>query len=233
MALSALIAAQNKGFTHANLTTAITNAKNYLTSAQNSDGGFPYSPGETSNTATTAWADMALHAAGVTGTPDTKAKEYMRGNQEENGSFRWQSGSEGETFTTSYAVIALAGSKLPVKVMNVSTPTPTPTNTPTPTPTNTLTPTNTPTPTSTPTPTPTLTPTNTPTPIPPSGGTRPNIQEIVARIREQQRGLMESIREQQRLLIERIRKQIEDSIKKPQIVSLIMDYRSPLISWFR
>lgn len=197
VALEALIAGNNAGFTSAGLTTAITNAKNYLTGSQKPDGGYPYTPGDASDSSTTAWVVMALHAAGVTGAPSDNAKAFLRGNQEENGSFEWQSGSTGDTFTTPDVVTALAGASLPVKIY--AAPTPTPTNTPTPTttpsPTPTVTPTVTPTPS--PTPTATLTPTPTvkpspspsPTPTPPHHGDDHGLGKLIKEIHEQQKKL--------------------------------------------
>ncbi len=199
-ALQALVAAQNAGFSPSTLGTAITNAKNYVTGAQNSDGGFGSNPGDTSNTSTTSWADMAFHAAGVTGDPDTKAKAFMQGKQDENGSFRWQDGSAGETFTTSYVLVALNGKSWPLVVFTPPvTPTPTPTATPTPTPT--ATPTITPTPTviSVPTPTPTVSPL-------PTGAPKPKDKAAqIKAIREQQKALLQGIQDQIKQLLKDIK----------------------------
>jgi len=140
--------------------------------AKNTDGGFPSTKGDSSNTSTTSWVVMALNSLG--GQDVSSADAYMRSNQEENGSFDWQPGSAGDTFTSSYAVLALTGKFWPVNIFSgttpTQTPTPTPTSTPTPSPTST--PTVTPTATPSPTPTTTVTPTPTSTPTPtltPSG----------------------------------------------------------------
>ncbi|HSW88420.1 MAG TPA: prenyltransferase/squalene oxidase repeat-containing protein [Candidatus Saccharimonadales bacterium] len=135
-ALQALVAAQKAGMTAGNLASAITNAKNFVLAAKNTDGGFASTKGDASNTSTTSWVVMALHALDISGTDITTADTYMRKNQEENGSFKWQPSSSGETFTTSYAVLALTGKYWPVKIFASSTPTQssTPTSSPEPTP---------------------------------------------------------------------------------------------------
>ena len=60
-ALQALVAAQKAGMTAPNLSTAITNAQNYILAAKNTDGGFASTKGDASNTSTTSWAVMALN----------------------------------------------------------------------------------------------------------------------------------------------------------------------------
>ncbi len=201
-ALQALIAAKNAGMNATGLSTAITNAQNYILAAKNTDGGFPSTKADTSNTSTTSWAVMALTAAGDTGADITNADAYMRGNQEENGSFKWQPSAAGETFTTSYATLALTGKYWPVKIFAGVTPTPSQTATPTPSPTAT--------PTVTPTPTPSVTPSGSPTPSPtitPNPHQHGGIAEILKR--EQER-----IREQQRQLFERIHAQIQKELDR-------------------
>lgn len=210
--LQALTAAQNTGMPVA--TTAIDNAKTYLLSAQNTDGGFPYTKGDTSNSSSTAWADMALHALGLTGTPDDKAQTYLIGNQEENGSFKWQPTATGEAFTTSYAVIALAGKSWPVKVFSGTTPTPT------------VTPTGTPTPTAKPTATPTLQPTSTPKPtvtVVPTVTQQPSPTPTKPHDGKHRR---EKIEEHQRQLVQKLKAQIQKELDRlMQLINALGKHR--------
>ncbi|HSW96859.1 MAG TPA: DUF4430 domain-containing protein [Candidatus Saccharimonadales bacterium] len=206
-ALQALAAAQKAGMTASNLATAITNAKNFVLAAKNTDGGFASTKGDTSNTSATSWVVMALHALDVSGPDITNADTYMRTNQEENGSFKWQSSSSGETFTTSYTVLALTGKYWPVKVFEGSagTPSPEPTAIPTTTPSPTLTVTPAITASVTTSPSPTLSPTITP----PS---HPRDRGHVGRKHEGKR--MRQMLEQQRHLIEYMQSQLQKALKK-------------------
>ena len=125
-AIQALVSAEKAGINNNNLNGAITKAQNFLKSLQNADGGFPYLGGDNSNTATSAWATMAINALGINGEVKDKANTFIRNMQEENGSFKWQTSTLGETFTTSYAIIALSGNKWPIKVFATPSPTITP-----------------------------------------------------------------------------------------------------------
>ncbi len=211
-ALQTLVAVQNNGVSAPTLSTAITNATNFVLAAKNSDGGFPYSKGDTSNASTTSWVVMALSALGNTGADNTNAKTYLRGNQEENGSFKWQSGSTGETFTSSYAIQALTGKFWPVKIY-VGAPTPTvtptsvPTGTPTPSPTNT--------PTRTVTPKPTVTPTSVPTPIvSPTPNPNPTIQDMKKQMQAQRATIVKTIQDQIQKQLEALLKLVSSLSKK-------------------
>lgn len=217
--LQALISAQNSGMTATGLSDAIQKAKTYLLSAQNSDGGFPFTKSESSNTSTTAWATMALSSLGVTGKENKDAKVYIRGNQEENGSFKWQPSTSGETFTTSYAVMALTGKFWPMKVF-AGNPTPSPSSTTSPSPSPSVTNTPTPSPTALPTAIPTVTPTITPVPsvtanpspspsITPRSNSRDQYKEIIRLYKER----MQQIREEQRRMMQRMREQIRRELQ--------------------
>jgi len=171
-----LVAAKTQGVNVANLQMAIDNAKNYLLSHQNTDGGFAYDPDPatswdtTSNVSTTSWVVMALAALGMNNDASfVNAQNYLLSTQQSDGSFPYQPiYPPGDTFDTSYVITALKGVFWPIRIFSGNiptvTPTITPTSTPTPTPTNTPTPT--PTPTSTPQPTTAPTSTPTPTSIP-------------------------------------------------------------------
>lgn len=168
-----LMAAKTQGVDVANLQTAIDNAKNYLLSHQNSDGGFAYDPDPitswdtTSNVSTTSWVVMALAALGMSSDVSfISAQNYLLSTQQSDGSFPYQPiYPPGDTFDTSYVITALKGVFWPIKIFSGDIPTVIPTITSTPTPTPTSTPTPTPINISTPTPTPTSTPYPTPTPI--------------------------------------------------------------------
>lgn len=182
-AIIALTSAKTKVVNVVNLQTAIDNAKNYLLSHQNADGGFAYDPNPgtswdtTSNVSTTSWVVMALAALGMNNDASfVNAQNYLLSTQQSDGSFPYQPiYPPGDAFDTSYVITALKGVFWPIRIFSGSvptvTPTITPTLTPTPTSTPTPTPTITPTPTSTPQPTsaPTATPTLTPTPLRPTG----------------------------------------------------------------
>lgn len=170
-AIQALQAAKNNGLTNPGLDTAITNAKAYLLTTQNSDGGFGVYG---SDTDTTGWALMALNVLGEQNTTaGVNAKNYLLANQSgTNGGFQamdWGTFSMvSNSSTTAQALIALAGKSWILSIYVPVTPTPTTSVTPTSTPTPTVTPTPTPTssassssssPTATPTPRPTATPT--------------------------------------------------------------------------
>lgn len=214
-ALQSLVAAQNTGMSAPNLSSAITNAKNYILSAKNSDGGFPYLKGDLSNTSTSSWVVMTLSSLGLDETIEsTNAKSYIRENQEQNGSFKWQPSTTGETFTTSYAILALTGKFWPLltpspTVTPSTTPTPTPTSTPTstPTPTPTNIPTSTPSPTNIPThtPTPTVVPTNTVTPTPKAYRRSQEFEESLETVRREIRKNIDMLREEMKKQQEKIR----------------------------
>ena len=103
----------------------IQNAISYLESAQNSDGGFPYDPkssfGTTSDTSSTAWVLWAENALGANWKKNGhQAADYLTTTQTAAGYFEFQSGSGEDSFspvTTAYAVMALAGKKLPLKIV--------------------------------------------------------------------------------------------------------------------
>lgn len=200
-ALQALVASQNAGMSAPALPGAITNAKNFILRAKNSDGGFPYVKGDLSNTATTSWVIMALNSLGVTGQDVTNAKSFVRRSQEENGSFRWQSSSDGETFTSSYAVLALTGKFWPVNVFAGISPTPGPTGTIVPSPT--AVPTGMPQPSAVPniSKSPSITP-------------KPDLRDEYRDIIRLQNGKIQLVLDDQELLIGRMHEQIQTEIQK-------------------
>lgn len=109
--------------------SAIVSGLNYLESAQNEDGGFPYSPtspwGTDSDTNSTAYVVQALLAAGedpLTSTwsvVDSNPIKFLRGMQLSDGSFEWQKGFGASQIATQQAVLALLFRPLPVKVADL------------------------------------------------------------------------------------------------------------------
>lgn len=125
-AIQALQTAKDNGLTNSNLDDAITKAKNYLLTNQNSNGGFGYFG--SSDADTTGWVLMAFNALGIKDSSQaTNAKNYLSSTQQADGGFLSWSGSD--STTTSQALIALAGKSWVLKIFTssvASSPTPTP-----------------------------------------------------------------------------------------------------------
>jgi hypothetical protein len=224
-AIQALKAGKNAGLSNSNLDQSISNAKFYLLSGQNPDGGFGYLPGEPSNGSTTAWALLALSSLGENGESVQKAKEYLVKNQEENGSFKWQNGFSGDTFTSSYAITALSGKYWPVKTYAGSAPSPSiapspspsisPSPSPSPSPTPVPSPSANPSPSTAPSasPVPSASPSPAASPSPsPSTSPKPGIK--LGEIFKKQQERMEELRRKQQARMEEIRKKMDERMKK-------------------
>ncbi len=153
--LHALVSARDSGMEAAGFDDAIDQAKNYLFSNQNSDGGFGYS--EKSDSDTTGWVIIGLNAAGLSSSTEAKnAKSWLLTQQSESDggftAFDWGTSEfVSNATTTSHAILAINGKTWISKIYQASTDdiiptsTPSPTNMPTPSPTLTPTPTATPT----------------------------------------------------------------------------------------
>ena len=122
-AIQALVLARDSGFaTLAGIDAVLLDSRAYLASAQNADGGFPYSPGGlfgSSNSASTAWVVQALAALGEDATAWRTAdgstpQSYLLESQLPDGSFSWTGGGPGQGLMTAYAVPALLGRAWPV-----------------------------------------------------------------------------------------------------------------------
>ncbi len=121
LALQALIAAGESV-----TSTAIISGLQYLEAAQNTDGGFPYSPtsqwGTDSDTNSTAYVLQALLAAGedpLSGTwviSETNPVAFLLGMQLADGSFEWQPGLGANQGATQQAITALLYRPFPVRV---------------------------------------------------------------------------------------------------------------------
>ena len=116
--------------------TAILSGLTYLESAQNDDGGFPYSPvsswGTDSDTNSSAYVVQALLAAGesptgtrwvtaTAGITPTHPISYLLNMQLADGSFRWQAGSDlYREGATRQAIPALLGRPFPISVAELA-----------------------------------------------------------------------------------------------------------------
>lgn len=110
--------------------TIITSGLNYLLSAQNTDGGFPYDPnslwGTDSDANSTAYAIQAILAAGQdpTDTAWTKSAgnpyDFLLSLQLADGSIEWQSGTGTNLMATQQAIPALLHRPYPLDSLNLS-----------------------------------------------------------------------------------------------------------------
>ena len=102
----------------------ITNALNYLKSAQNTDGGFPYTT-SSPDTNSTAWAVQAILAGGedpLTGrwvVSSSDPLSYLLSIQLPDGSFEYQVGGGSNLLATQQAVGALLRQPFPLKAVDL------------------------------------------------------------------------------------------------------------------
>jgi hypothetical protein len=111
--------------------SAVISGLNFLKSAQNQDGGFPYDPdsefGTASDTNSTAYVVQAIRAAGqdpLTGTwviSDTNPINYLLSRQLQDGSFEWQSGFGSNLLATQQAIPALLNRAFPFQISTLET----------------------------------------------------------------------------------------------------------------
>lgn len=95
----------------------VTNATDYLVSAQNDDGGFPYQPGAESDANSTALVIQAMIAANEENHADAlaKAEKALAGMQNESGAFYYMASTpDDNAYATVQAVPALAGLAFPL-----------------------------------------------------------------------------------------------------------------------
>jgi hypothetical protein len=107
----------------------ITRAIQYLKSAQNADGGFPYVPdspyGSDSDVNSTAYVIQAILAANqspfsATWTVgETNPIDYLLGMQLKNGGFEWQTGSGENLVAGAQAAASLLGRVFPLAIANL------------------------------------------------------------------------------------------------------------------
>jgi prenyltransferase beta subunit len=119
LAIQALIAA-GESATSSDVISGLT----YLKSIQNTDGGFPYTPGvdPKSDGNSTAYAIQAILAAGqnpITGTwkiSDTNPVSFLLSLRLPDGSFKWQTEqTAANQLVTQQAVVALLGRPFPIR----------------------------------------------------------------------------------------------------------------------
>jgi len=107
--------------------TQVISGFQYLDTAQNDDGGFPYDPdslwGTDSDANSTAYVIQAIYAAGDS--PDSwtiSASDpisYLLGLQLANGSFEWQAGIGASLFATQRVIPALLGRAYPLAIQSL------------------------------------------------------------------------------------------------------------------
>ncbi|MEX0616397.1 MAG: prenyltransferase/squalene oxidase repeat-containing protein [Candidatus Woykebacteria bacterium] len=111
IAIMALNAAKSAGFTNVGLGTSLDEAKNYMLTSQNPDGGWSFTPGDTSDASSTAWGIQAMLGDDMV---VSNALNFLVSLQNLDGSVSWMSGFGGDTFTSAYALSAFAQRAFPV-----------------------------------------------------------------------------------------------------------------------
>ncbi|MEA2126595.1 MAG: energy-coupling factor transport system substrate-specific component, partial [Solirubrobacteraceae bacterium] len=116
---------------------AIRRAGRFLARQQRPDGGFPLSPGGTTNAQSTAWAVQGLVAAGHHPAKVRSALAYLEGLTAPKGAVHYsRTSAQTPVWVTAQALPALARKPFPLAaVTRRSAPLPAPTSAPTPTPT--------------------------------------------------------------------------------------------------
>jgi hypothetical protein len=113
VAVQALKAAKNAGFTNTGLDDAINTGSDYLKSNQNQDGGWGYAGTGNSDGASTAWAIQALIGED---SHVSSGLAFLAGLQEQSGGVQYQAGFGADTFTSGYALSAFSQKAFPVKI---------------------------------------------------------------------------------------------------------------------
>ncbi|MDP2720945.1 MAG: prenyltransferase/squalene oxidase repeat-containing protein [bacterium] len=113
VAIQALKAANNKGFTNAGLSNASDTGVSYLLSLQQPDGGWEYQSGFGTDAASTAWVVQALISED---SAVTAGLNFLASLQDASGGVAYQAGFGADTFTSSYALAAFAQVAYPVGI---------------------------------------------------------------------------------------------------------------------
>lgn len=89
--------------------TEVTAAANFLRTHQNSDGGWPFAVGGSSDTNSTAVAIMALRESGISASDPAlvAAVAYLRAAQNADGGFPYDAGGESDADSTSWVTWAI------------------------------------------------------------------------------------------------------------------------------
>ncbi len=111
VALQALLAAKNKGFTNTGLDNAISTGKEYLKDNQNSDGGWGYSGTGNSDADSTPWVVQGFLGSN---TVITNGLNFLVSMQDSSGGVQYQAGSGADTYTSANALIAFGQKAFPV-----------------------------------------------------------------------------------------------------------------------
>lgn len=98
-------------------TSEKSKAVSYISSAQNTDGGFGYKVGVPSNIASTSWAIIGLR---TTNNDVSVAENYLDNAMGQDGA--WHLNNNPSYRSTSYALMALSGKRIPLKQNTVSIP---------------------------------------------------------------------------------------------------------------
>lgn len=111
-AIQALKAVEKTGF--AVDETILNEAKRFLLSSQNSDGGFGFNNNDQkkSNTSSTAWATQALNSLGLN---SDRAVNYLKSQQLSTGAFKTGSDGKANNLATAYSILALIKGTLPIR----------------------------------------------------------------------------------------------------------------------
>lgn len=115
VAVQALKAAQQAGFSNAEIANAVGHGVDYLLSLQRPDGGWEYQAGFGSDSASTAWVVQSLIGED---TVVTNGLNFLANLQDNSGGIQYQAGFGSDTFTSSYALSAFAQKAFPIGVFD-------------------------------------------------------------------------------------------------------------------
>jgi len=111
VAVQALKAADNAGFSNSGLTDAINDGVDYLLSLQQPDGGWEYQASFGTDGASTSWVIQAILGN------DNQVEDglnFLTSLQDVSGGVQYQAGFGADTFTSGYALSAFAQNPFPV-----------------------------------------------------------------------------------------------------------------------
>lgn len=113
VAIEALKAAENAGFSNSGLTIAINDGVNYLLGLQQADGGWEYQSGFGTDGASTAWVIQAILGN------DNEVGDglnFLVSLQDSSGGVQYQTGFGADTFTSGYALSAFGKKAFPTGI---------------------------------------------------------------------------------------------------------------------
>lgn len=115
VAVEALKAAENAGFSNSGLNLAINAGISYLLGLQQADGGWEYQSGFGTDGASTAWVIQAILGN------DSEVEEglnFLASLQDVSGGVHYQTGFGADTFTSGYALSAFGQKAFPVGIFD-------------------------------------------------------------------------------------------------------------------